>query len=303
MGDIETRLFRYFVALAEERHFSRAALRLDISPSTLSHQIKRLEDQVGAKLLDRKGNTNIEFTEAGRRFLERARHVLQQAGEAVEAARQAARGEVGRLDVGFMVIVTCSQLIPQFITRFQETHPAVDIRLVHMPAMQQFSAIISDELDVGFVRPPKQYPTGINGFDVYQQPLRLAVPKTHSLAGQNGAVDPRSLADETFVGTVVELDLGFERHIEAIAKPAGFNPTIGKRADDIITVLTYVAAGYGIAVVSGNLVTFDFPDIVFKEFAMNPVPQTVTSFVYRSNESAPATKLFIEAMRAHAINQ
>lgn len=301
MSDIETRLFRSFIVLAEEKHFSRAAVRLNISPPALTHQIKKLESQLRAKLLERKGNTHIEFTEAGRRFLERARVVLHQVEEAALVARQAARGEIGRLNVGFMVIVTCSQLIPKFITRFQEAHPAIDITLQHLPAMQQFSGIVSHELDVGFVRPPKQYPAGISGFEIYRQPLTLAIPRTHPLAHKRGAVDPKSLAGETFVGTVVELDVTFERHTESIARPAGFNYKIGKRADDIITVLTYVAAGYGIAVVSKNLVTFDFPDVAFKDIDMNPVPQTVTSFVYRSNETAPATKLFIEAMRAHAI--
>src|SRR5882762_4315321 len=98
MREIETRLFRYFVALAEEQHFGRAALNLDISPPTLTNQIQKLEARLGAKLVERRGNTHVELTETGRRFLERARNVLREADEAEAVARQAARGEVGRLE-------------------------------------------------------------------------------------------------------------------------------------------------------------------------------------------------------------
>src|SRR5438309_1902213 len=102
MSDIETRLFRYFVALAEEQHFSRAALRLKITPPTLTHQIKKLERELEASLVVRKGNTNVVLTEAGVRFLERARQVLQQVEEAKVVAQRAERGEIGRIEVGLM---------------------------------------------------------------------------------------------------------------------------------------------------------------------------------------------------------
>jgi len=94
MTEIETRLFRYFVGLAEEQHFGRAAMNLGISAPTLTQQIKKLEQQLGAKLVQRRGNTHVELTEAGLRVLDRARAVLREAKEAVAVARQAARGEV-----------------------------------------------------------------------------------------------------------------------------------------------------------------------------------------------------------------
>src|ERR1700761_2346506 len=115
MTEIETRLFRYFVGLAEERKFGRADMYLGLSAPTLTQQIKKLEQQLGAKLVQRRGNTHVEMTEAGLRVLDRARNVLREAKEAVAVARQAARGEVGRVEIGFMPSVIWSGLIQQFI--------------------------------------------------------------------------------------------------------------------------------------------------------------------------------------------
>src|SRR5262245_33939930 len=115
MSDIEIRLFRYFVALAEERHFARAALQLKITPPTLTHQIKKLESVLSVKLVVRKGNTLVTLTEAGLRFLARAQQVLHQAEEAAAVARQAERGEVGRIDLGFMISVSCGGLLQKWM--------------------------------------------------------------------------------------------------------------------------------------------------------------------------------------------
>src|SRR5215470_7553235 len=127
MADVETRLFRYFAALAEERHFGRAAANLEISPPTLTHQIQKLEARLGAKLVERRGNTHVALTDAGKRFLERARNVLRETAEAVAVARQAARGEIGRIEVGFMTVVTLSGLVDKFIGGFQRANPGIEV--------------------------------------------------------------------------------------------------------------------------------------------------------------------------------
>jgi len=105
MSDIETRLLRYFVAVAEEQHFGRAALRLGITPPTLTHQIKKLEGQLGAKLFERKGNTGVVVTKAGQRLLADAREVLRHVEQAAAGVQQASRGELGRLQLGFVTLL------------------------------------------------------------------------------------------------------------------------------------------------------------------------------------------------------
>jgi DNA-binding transcriptional LysR family regulator len=125
MSYIETRLFHYFVALAEEQHFARAAERLGITPPTLTHQIKKLESQVGAKLLDRTGNRNV-LTGAGQRFLTEAREALRHAEQAAASAQQAGRGELGRLELGFVISVSSGGLLRSWIGALQQANPAID---------------------------------------------------------------------------------------------------------------------------------------------------------------------------------
>ena len=123
---LELRHLRYFVAVAEEQHFARAALRLGITPPTLTSQIKKLEHQLGAKLLKRKGNTRVVVTEAGQRFLADSREVLRHVEQAATSARQVGRGELGRLDIGFNTGVSFAGLLRTWIAEFQRANPAIE---------------------------------------------------------------------------------------------------------------------------------------------------------------------------------
>lgn len=247
MSDIEIRLFRYFVALAEERHFSHAALRLKITPPTLTHQIKKLETELGAKLVVRKGNTLVTLTEAGQRFLASAQRVLDQAEEAAAIARQAERGQAGRIALGFNASVSCGGLLQAWIGEFQRANPAIDITMRQLVPMAQIAAIMRKELDAGFTRAPHKYPPGIQGFEIYRQPVMLALPNEHPLT-RCKQISPAMLRDEAFVNTTAELEVGFLGHTELVARIGNFTPRVVRRDDSLITVLTYVANGYGIAI-------------------------------------------------------
>src|SRR5580700_321074 len=172
-ADIETRLFRYFAVLAEEQHFSRAAHRLNITPPTLTHQIKKLERLVGVRLVERKGNTHVALTQAGLRFFERAQHVLRQVEEAKIVAQQAQRGEVGHIDIGFMTTAVCSGVLQRALTEFRRANPAIEINMRKLVPMDQIKAIMRKDLDAGFTRSPHKYPAGLEGFDVHRQPMVL----------------------------------------------------------------------------------------------------------------------------------
>jgi DNA-binding transcriptional LysR family regulator len=204
MADIETRLFRYFVALAHEQHFARAAASLEISPPTLTNQIQKLEARLGAKLVERGGNTHVERTAAGKRFLDRARNVLREADEAVAVAREAARGETGRLEIGFMTVAAMAGLIERFIGGFQRANPGIEIILHQMITLEQIGAILSKDLDFGFVLSPQRYPSGLQGFVIYGQPMVLALPSDHPLARQK-KIEPAALKGESFINTGPEV--------------------------------------------------------------------------------------------------
>jgi DNA-binding transcriptional LysR family regulator len=300
MAETELRLFRYFVTIAEERHFSRAAERLGISPPTLTHQIQALEAHLGVRLCHRRPKTRVELTEAGLRFLEQAQQVLRQVAEAESVARKAARGEVGRIEVGYMMSVSCSGLIQKCVGGFRRDHPAIDISLHRQETMPQVTAIVEGRLDIGFVRPPKQYPPELDGFIVFEQPMVVALPADHALARRK-RVKPADLSGEVFVTTSLEMDIGFRKYTEAVTSIANFVPTVSKRVPDVFTVLTYVSAGYGVGVIARSLGKLAIPNVVIKELDVAEPPLSPIACVFRRNESAPAAAAFIRAMERYRL--
>ena len=300
MADIETRLFRYFVVLAQEQHFSRAAHRLNITPPTLTHQIKKLERLLGARLVERKGNTHVALTQAGLRFFERAQHVLRQVEEAKIVAQQAQRGEVGRIDIGFMATAVCSGVLQKSLADFRRANPAIEINMRKLVPMDQIKAIMRKDLDAGFTRSPHKYPAGLEGFDVHRQPMVLALPDRHPLARRK-TINLAALKDELFINTGPELDVGFWDHAEVVA--GHFTPRVVKRDDDFMTILTYVSMGYGIGVIPQTMTRMNIPNVVFREIATSSVPKSAIAFVYRRNDSSPQTDLLIKHMRSHALRR
>ncbi|HEX5210956.1 MAG TPA: LysR family transcriptional regulator [Pseudolabrys sp.] len=300
MAQTELRLFRYFVTLCEEQNFARAAERLSITPPTLTHQIQKLEKELNVRLLNRKTKMKLQLTEAGARFLESARDVLHRAGQAENTARKAARGEIGRIEIGYMIATTYSGLLQRLIGGFQEKFPGIDITLHQMSTVKLVNAILTNELDAGFARVPTQYPSGLGVVPFSRTPVILALPANHPLARKNGAISPRALAEENFVSTSIGYDLAFIRHVEAVAKLGGFKAKIAKRAEDLTTVLSYVSLGYGIAAVSRDMANCQVPNVVFRKIAARNVPEVMFSFMYRTKESAPAVRALIDAVRGQA---
>jgi DNA-binding transcriptional LysR family regulator len=299
MSDVETRLFRYFVAVAEELHFTRAAERLGITPPTLTQQIQKLESQLGVKLLRRKGNTKVVITEAGQRFLTDTREALRHVEQATLRARQAGRGELGRLRIGFLTLLPGAGLLEDWTTAFREAHPAIHMMMRKMSPMAQIAGIARNEMDAGFTRPPHKYPPGVRGFTIYRQPLVLALPSKHPLA-RHKAISPAMLAPEPFVSTTIELDMGFFGYTEAIARIGNFTARVVERQDDFMAVLAYVALRHGIAVVPELLKTMNLSNVVFRDIAADRAPHASIAFVYGSDPS-PSTKLLIWHMQRHAL--
>jgi DNA-binding transcriptional LysR family regulator len=300
MADIELRVFKYFVMLAEERHFARAAERLGITPSTLTHQIQALEARLGVTLCRRKPNTRVELTDIGVRFLEQARQVLRQAEEAQRVARQAARGEIGRIEIGHMLSASFAGYIQEFVGAFRRANPAIEILLRRQETLGQLNAIVGGQLDVGFTRPMRQYPPELGGFIVYEQPLIVALPSDHPLARRK-RIPPAALRGEKFITASLELDIGFPIYTELVTVLAGFKPNVTIRAPDIASVLTYVSAGYGIGVVPQCLNRLRLPNVAYRELQVASPLLSPIACVYRRNESAPAIQAFIQVMHDHKL--
>jgi len=173
---------------------------------------------------------------------------VREADEAVAVARQAARGEIGRIEIGFMTVVTLCGLVDKFIGGFQRANPGVEIILRQLVTIEQISAILSKDLDFGFARPPERYPSDLQGFIVHRQPMLLALPSDHPLARHN-RIELSALKGESFINTAPELDVGFWKHTDAVGVLGNFTPKVVKRVKDMISILSYVSAGHGVAVV------------------------------------------------------
>jgi DNA-binding transcriptional LysR family regulator len=301
MSHIEIRLFQSFVAVAEEQHFGRAALRLGITPPTLTQQIQKLERELGARFLERKGNRRVVVTDAGHRFLADAREVLRHVEQAAANARQAGRGELGSLTIGITTSASSVDPLTMWIIGFLQANPAIDYSARRLVPMDQIAGIMRKELDAGFTRTPHKYPAGVQGFEIYRQPLILALPSKHPLARRKG-IAPAMLKDEAFVNSNPERDVGFWGHTETVARIGNFTPRVVKRDDDLLTVLHYVALGFGVAVLPKLTTRVDVSNVVFREIATNPVLVTSIAFVYH-RDASPAANLLIKHMRRYALPQ
>ena len=195
MLDPELRLLRYFVVVAEERHFARAAERLGIAQPPLSQQIRKLETQLGAQLIDR-SRRPIGLTDAGRALLHDGRLALVHGERAFAAARRAAAGQLGLLRIGAMQAAV-NGVVPTVIRDYRRDHPDVRLELVEEGTAGQISQLLEDRLDVGFLRGPVDEPA-LAIDTLIDDPLLACVPDDHPLAGAV-SVDPASLASQPLV--------------------------------------------------------------------------------------------------------
>jgi DNA-binding transcriptional LysR family regulator len=293
---MELRHLRYFVAVAEELHFSRAAAKLNIAPPTLSAQIRSLETLLGARLFTRK-TRSVALTEVGKRFLDEARQTLKQAAQAELVGRRAARGDVGTIVVGYVYSAVCGGVVGTSIASFRARHPDVMFEPRRLPTIAQMSALIDGTLDVGFTRAPDRFPSGLAGFLVDRQSLCVALPEGHPLAA-HAEIAPEMLADEPLVATSIEMEMSFGSNIGAIVPPRSWKRVVTRVADPF-SELTLVAAGIGLGVVSDSLRRMAIPGVVFRAIARSAGASDHVA-VYRKNEGAPVIKAFVAALRARA---
>jgi DNA-binding transcriptional LysR family regulator len=291
---MEVRHLRYFVAVAEELHFSRAAERLNITPPSLSHGIAALETMLGARLFVRRTKSAVALTQAGKRFFEEACNALRHFEHAELAGRQAARGEIGTIEVGYMHAASCSAFVPQSISAFCNSSPGVNFQLHQMDTFNQMKALLEGSIDVAFIRKPQRYPSGLGGFLISRHPFWAAVPKNHPLAAQS-RISRSSLDNEKFIALTLEKEAGFWGNLTAVTSP-GSSPQVVHRAPDSFSVLTLVGAGLGISIVSEPLRRIDIPGVVYRRI-VGASRQSEFAVSYRNNESGTAVKAYIDLLR------
>ena len=265
-GDLimELRHLRYFVRVAEELHFGRAAAQLGISQPPLSQQVRALEQELGVALFER-SSRRVQLTEPGKLFLAEARRVLQQAEHAIDVARRAAHGEIGELAIGFVTSVPFVEAVATALFRFRGAHPAIRLDLRELPLDMQISALAERQLDVGFIRGMDRplLPPGLTATKLLEEELIVALRSDHPLAAKR-SLRVTDLADQPFVLYDNKLGAGFNEQLRALCREMGFEPHVIQEAAGLATLLGLVSAGFGITCLSRSLSSVHLDSLTYR---------------------------------------
>jgi DNA-binding transcriptional LysR family regulator len=257
---MELRDLRSFVAVAQQRNFSRAAEVLHVSQPALSEQIRKLEDELGAVLFDRTSR-GATLTDAGEVFLPQARAVLAQADLAAEAVRLVTRGLAGTLTLGFIDSAALG-ILPALIRRFSDRHPEVKLRLRELGTRLQLEALEAGEIDVGIVRGPV-WTSGLTGVALATEPILVALATSHRLAGSE-AIRLADLRDEGFITYPADRGAALFEETLRLCHEAGFDPRIVQEASEIATICALAAAGLGVALVPASASAVVIDGLVYR---------------------------------------
>lgn len=257
---MELRHLRYFVAVAEELNFTRAAQRLHLGQPPLSMQIRDLEQEIGTALFERT-KRRVALTEAGRRFLAHAREILARTQQATEEAQRAGRGEIGRLRVGFTSSLPYTSTLADVVSTYRRDYPDVELVLREMFSVEQFTAISRGDIDVGFVRfCGLEVPAGVATREIGGDPLRIVVNAAHPLADRE-IVSLVELRDEGFIAYPPGTGTGLPAICRDLCRNAGFEPRVVQVAREATTQIALVASGLGVALLPAPLECVRLPRV------------------------------------------
>jgi DNA-binding transcriptional LysR family regulator len=289
---MELRHLRYFVAVAEELHFGRAALRLHMAQPPLSQQIQQLEAEMAVKLFERT-NRRVELTPAGQVFLQEARSILDSVEGAVTRAQRASRGEQGWFGVGFVGSANYD-VLPTILRLFRERYPEVELVLQELLGEEQEQALREKRIHVAFTRLSTPEP-GLTLEPLIQEPLLLAVPATHPFA-EHKNVRLRDLAHEPFILFHQPSPSSYGSYLVRVCQDAGFTPRMVQRVGEVQTAISLVSAGIGITLVPSLVQNFQREGVVFKTLT-NPTPTIGLMLLYREADASPILPHFLQIAR------
>lgn len=288
---MELRHLRYFLAVAEELHFGRAAQRLHLAQPALSQQIKQLEKELGVLLLSRT-KRSVAMTEPGRAFLTEARRTLDAAEHAIRAARRASRGESGTLRIGYVDLATWLGF-PAILRRFRQSFPSVEVTLVELHREPQREALVRGDLDVGFFTLSEQ-DLGLAGVPIASEPLVVALPSEHPRTAATGLV-LSDLVDEDWVLFPRDLRTVYVELILRHCREAGFVPRIVQEASQLHTLAGLVSAGVGITLLPRAMAAAPRQGVVYRP--LQDAPRLPLHVVWPERNQNPAALQFVGIAR------
>jgi DNA-binding transcriptional LysR family regulator len=292
---MELRHLRYFLAVAEELHFGKAAEKLHIAQPPLSQQIRQLEIELGFQLFYRT-KRSVRLTEAGEIFLEETQKIFKQLEEAIEKGKQTSRGERGQIAIGF-VSSAVYKIIPPILRTFRTSVPGVNLELHELTSDRQIEWLREGRLDIGFVRPPFQE----EEFQIaatFQESLIVALPESHPLADR-ASIPLSLLAQESFIifprSVAPEL---FDRIISLCQQ--AFSPKIAQEAIQMQTIVSLVAAEMGVAIVPASIENLQRTGVVYKPLK-EQTPQSAIAVIHRNKQQSATINRFLDAVREIAL--
>ncbi len=292
--NMELRHLRYFIAVAEELHFGRAAEQLGISQPPLSQQIQALEEEIGARLLERT-NRRVALTAAGQLFLTEARLVLQQVDRAVLLARRAHQGEIGELKIGFTASAPFTSTLPRSILAFRQAYPDVHLELQELSSGQAVEALLEERVEVGLIR-PIALPDSLEAVELFSEPLVAVLRADHPLAESNpDGLEIAALADEPFVFFPRSYGTGLYNQLIALSRQAGFSPRIAQEAGEAMTIIGLVAAGLGVSMLPASFRRTRVDGVVYRTL-LDPGATSSVWLVRRRDEHSPLAQSFIDLL-------
>jgi DNA-binding transcriptional LysR family regulator len=287
---MELRHIRYFLAVAEERHFTRAAAKVGIGQPPLSQQIKDLEGEVGAALFHRVAH-GAELTEAGKAFLAGVKEMPLIAERATMAARRAARGETGSLRVGFTASATFNVVVPSTIRAFRRAYPDIDLTLEEANTAPLTTRLREGTLDAAFLRPGAAGTGELQVRRLSEEPMVVALPKRHHAAGLE-QIDLALLNDDPFLLFPREIAPTLYDTVVDACRKAGFEPIIGQLVPHMASIVNLVAAELGVSIVPASMMQVRVTGIAYRQIA-GQSPTTQLALAYRRGETSPVVRNFI----------
>jgi DNA-binding transcriptional LysR family regulator len=293
---LELRQLRYFVAVADELNFTRAAVRLHMAQPPLSQQIRKFEDELGIALFDRTGG-RVALTQAGMAILAEARTALAQAERVAAVARRVSEGTVGTLRIGFSS-AAAHTILPPIVRAFRSDCPEVALALEEASTEEQLERLAGAALDAGFVRlPVESPPAGLKLKPVLREPLVLALPQGHALARRR-TVPMRALAKTPLIRVPRHIAPGLYDQVTRMCARAGFTPNVVQEAQQIQTAIGLVAAGLGAAIVPASVQVMRPSRVVYRRLADAEITEIGVAWD-RTNRSAALRRFLAVAARAN----
>lgn len=290
---MELRHLRYFVAVAEEKHFTRAAGRLGIGQPPLSQQIQQLERELDTPLFLRLPR-GIELTEAGQQFLVDSRDILAAAARAADRARRLGRGETGALTVGFTAAAVFHPALARALRAYRDEYPDVHVTLREGNTGSLAQSLRRGELDLAFLRPPFTLDEAYDTRRIVDEPMLAALPAGHPLARRKW-LRMTDLRDEPFVLFPRSAGTGLYDTIHAACQRAGFQPRIGQEAPQMASIVSLVAAGFGISLVPDSLRHIHTEGIRYVPLR-GDAPRALLELAFRRHHPSQAARNAVDVM-------